>query len=112
MLTATALSISLRVSLSRVLAQATPGCRRTSANSWRNEHTPGDYEKRTVLFSTGAEAIENAVKVARSATGRERVLVFDDAYHGRSLLTMAMTAKENPWNIPRRVNGTFTVSTS
>lgn len=71
----------------------------TAVCRWLNEHTPGDFEKRTALFSTGAEAIENAIKVARSATGRERVLVFDDAYHGRSLLTMAMTAKENPYKL-------------
>ncbi|TDW28773.1 aminotransferase class III-fold pyridoxal phosphate-dependent enzyme [Cryobacterium psychrophilum] len=71
----------------------------TAVCRWLNEHTPGDFEKRTALFSTGSEAIENAVKVARSATGRQRVLVFDDAYHGRSLLTMAMTAKENPYKL-------------
>lgn len=64
---------------------------------WLNENTPGDFEKRTALFSTGAEAVENAVKIARASTGRDKVLVFDDAYHGRSLLTMAMTAKENPY---------------
>lgn len=69
----------------------------TAVCRWLNENTPGDWEKRTALFATGAEAIENAVKVARCATGRERVLVFDDAHHGRSLLTMAMTAKENPY---------------
>jgi len=66
---------------------------------WLNEHTPGDFDKRTALFSTGAEAVENAVKIARSATGRPHVLVFDEAYHGRSLLTMAMTAKENPYRL-------------
>lgn len=71
----------------------------TAVCRWLNEHTPGDFEKRSALFSTGAEAVENAVKVARSATGRERVLVFDDAYHGRSLLTMAMTAKQNPYKL-------------
>lgn len=71
----------------------------TAVCQWLNEHTPGDFEKRTALFSTGAEAIENAVKIARSATGRQKVLVFDDAYHGRSLLTMAMTAKENPYKL-------------
>ncbi|MCI9888591.1 aminotransferase class III-fold pyridoxal phosphate-dependent enzyme [Micrococcales bacterium 31B] len=64
---------------------------------WLNEHVPGDFEKRTGLFSTGAEAIENAIKVARHATGRPNVLVFDEAYHGRSLLTMAMTAKVMPY---------------
>ncbi|MCY7412948.1 MAG: aminotransferase class III-fold pyridoxal phosphate-dependent enzyme [Salinibacterium sp.] len=71
----------------------------TAVCQWLNEHTPGSFEKRTALFSTGAEAIENAIKIARSATGRQKVLVFDDAYHGRSLLTMAMTAKENPYKL-------------
>lgn len=71
----------------------------TQVCEWLNTHTPGDFDKRTALFSTGAEAVENAVKVARAATGREKVLVFDDAYHGRSLLTMAMTAKENPYKL-------------
>lgn len=69
----------------------------TEVCRWLNEHTPGTFEKRTGLFSTGAEAVENAVKIARSATGRPNILVFDEAYHGRSLLTMAMTAKVNPY---------------
>lgn len=69
----------------------------TEVAEWLNRHTPGDFEKRTALFSTGSEAVENAVKIARAATGREKVLVFDDAYHGRTMLTMAMTAKENPY---------------
>lgn len=64
---------------------------------WLNAHTPGDFEKRTALFSTGAEAVENAVKIARAHTGRPGVLVVDEAYHGRSLLTMAMTAKAHPY---------------
>ncbi|MCG2623278.1 aminotransferase class III-fold pyridoxal phosphate-dependent enzyme [Arthrobacter sp. I2-34] len=71
----------------------------TQVAKWLNEHTPGDFDKRTALFSTGAEAVENAVKIARSATGRDKVLVFDEAYHGRSLLTMAMTAKVNPYKL-------------
>ncbi|GAA3313356.1 aminotransferase class III-fold pyridoxal phosphate-dependent enzyme [Arthrobacter ramosus] len=66
---------------------------------WLNENTPGDFEKRTALFSTGAEAVENAIKIARSATRRPNVLVFDEAYHGRTQLTMAMTAKENPYRL-------------
>lgn len=69
----------------------------TKVAAWLNAHVPGGFSKRTALFTTGAEAVENAVKIARAATGRERVLVFDDAYHGRSLLTMAMTAKVNPY---------------
>lgn len=62
-----------------------------------NRLTPGTHAKRTVLFSTGAEAVENAVKIARIATGRTDVVVFDHAFHGRTLLTMAMTAKEIPY---------------
>src|SRR5450755_3172006 len=59
--------------------------------------TPGDHDKRTALFNSGAEAIENAVKIARHATGRQAVVVFDHAYHGRTNLTMAMTAKNMPY---------------
>ncbi|EMY34082.1 4-aminobutyrate aminotransferase [Arthrobacter crystallopoietes BAB-32] len=59
--------------------------------------TPGDHEKRTVLFNSGAEAVENAVKVARIATGRTAVVAFDHAYHGRTNLTMGLTAKANPY---------------
>jgi len=62
-----------------------------------NRITPGDHEKRTALFSTGAEAVENAVKIARVATGRPAVVVLGNAYHGRSLLTMTMTAKAAPY---------------
>jgi 4-aminobutyrate aminotransferase/(S)-3-amino-2-methylpropionate transaminase len=62
-----------------------------------NELTPGRHEKRSVLFNSGAEAVENAVKIARSATGRQAVVVFDHAYHGRTSLTMAMTAKSMPY---------------
>ncbi|MHA7283481.1 4-aminobutyrate--2-oxoglutarate transaminase [Arthrobacter sp. TMS2-4] len=61
------------------------------------ELTPGDFEKRTVLFNSGAEAVENAVKVARLATGRDAVVAFDHAYHGRTNLTMALTAKSMPY---------------
>lgn len=64
---------------------------------WLNDHVPGDFEKKTGLFSTGAEAVENAVKIARAHSGRPGILVIDEAYHGRSLLTMAMTAKEHPY---------------
>ena len=59
--------------------------------------TPGDHDKRTVLFNSGAEAVENAVKVARLATGRTAVVAFDHAYHGRTNLTMALTAKAMPY---------------
>jgi 4-aminobutyrate aminotransferase/(S)-3-amino-2-methylpropionate transaminase len=59
--------------------------------------TPGDFEKRSALFNSGAEAVENAVKIARYATGRPAVVVFDHAYHGRTNLTMALTAKVMPY---------------
>jgi 4-aminobutyrate aminotransferase/(S)-3-amino-2-methylpropionate transaminase len=62
-----------------------------------NRITPGSHDKRTVLFNSGAEAVENAVKIARSFTGRQAVVVFDHAYHGRTNLTMAMTAKNMPY---------------
>jgi 4-aminobutyrate aminotransferase/(S)-3-amino-2-methylpropionate transaminase len=62
-----------------------------------NRITPGDHEKRTVLFNSGAEAVENAVKIARAHTQRDAVVVFDHAYHGRTNLTMAMTAKSKPY---------------
>ncbi len=61
------------------------------------ELTPGEHEKRSALFNSGAEAVENAVKIARAHTGRSAVAVFDHAYHGRTNLTMAMTAKNMPY---------------
>ncbi|MCU1617025.1 MAG: 4-aminobutyrate aminotransferase [Frankiales bacterium] len=59
--------------------------------------TPGGHPKKSALFNSGAEAVENAVKVARVATGRSAVVVFDHAYHGRTNLTMALTAKAMPY---------------
>jgi 4-aminobutyrate aminotransferase/(S)-3-amino-2-methylpropionate transaminase len=59
--------------------------------------TPGGFDKRSALFNSGAEAVENAVKVARYATGRSAVVVFDHAYHGRTNLAMAATAKSMPY---------------
>jgi 4-aminobutyrate aminotransferase/(S)-3-amino-2-methylpropionate transaminase len=61
------------------------------------ELTPGTHAKTSALFNSGAEAIENAVKVARLATGRPAVIVFEHAYHGRTNLTMALTAKNMPY---------------
>lgn len=57
----------------------------------------GSGEQRTVLVNTGAEAVENAVKIARVATGRPAVVVFDGAFHGRTLLAMTMTSKVKPY---------------
>jgi 4-aminobutyrate aminotransferase/(S)-3-amino-2-methylpropionate transaminase len=62
-----------------------------------NALTPGGHEKRTALFNSGAEAVENAVKIARAHTGRPAVVVFDHGYHGRTNLTMALTAKNMPY---------------
>jgi 4-aminobutyrate aminotransferase / (S)-3-amino-2-methylpropionate transaminase / 5-aminovalerate transaminase len=62
-----------------------------------NRLTPGEHEKRSVLFNSGAEAVENAVKIARSFTGRPAVVVFEHGYHGRTNLTMALTAKNMPY---------------
>jgi 4-aminobutyrate aminotransferase/(S)-3-amino-2-methylpropionate transaminase len=59
--------------------------------------TPGEHEKRSALFNSGSEAVENAVKIARAFTGKDAVVVFDHAYHGRTNLTMAMTAKNMPY---------------
>ena len=62
-----------------------------------NRMTPGRFAKKTMLVNSGAEALENAVKIARAATGREAVVVFDHAFHGRTLLTMSMTSKVRPY---------------
>jgi len=59
--------------------------------------TPGDHAKTSALFNSGAEAVENAVKIARLATGRDAIVVVDHAYHGRTNLTMALTAKNMPY---------------
>src|SRR4051812_15754957 len=62
-----------------------------------NDLTPGDHDKRTALFNSGAEAVENAVKIARHYTGKQAVVAFDHAFHGRTNLAMALTAKSMPY---------------
>jgi 4-aminobutyrate aminotransferase / (S)-3-amino-2-methylpropionate transaminase / 5-aminovalerate transaminase len=62
-----------------------------------NRLTPGRFAKKSVLLNSGAEAVENAVKIARAYTKRQAVVVFEHAYHGRTNLTMAMTAKNMPY---------------
>ena len=59
--------------------------------------TPGSHEKRSLLVNSGAEAVENAVKIARAATGRPAVVAFDQAFHGRTLLALSLTAKVVPY---------------
>ncbi len=62
-----------------------------------NELTPGDHVKRSALFNSGAEAVENAVKIARAFTHRQAVVAFEHGYHGRTNLTLALTAKNMPY---------------
>jgi 4-aminobutyrate aminotransferase/(S)-3-amino-2-methylpropionate transaminase len=62
-----------------------------------NRLTPGSGEKRSALFNSGSEAVENAIKIARSYTHKPAVVAFDHAYHGRTNLTMALTAKSMPY---------------
>ncbi|KQX05836.1 MULTISPECIES: 4-aminobutyrate--2-oxoglutarate transaminase [unclassified Leifsonia] len=62
-----------------------------------NRLTPGDFPKRSALFNSGAEAVENAVKIARHYTRKQAVVAFDHAYHGRTNLTMGLTAKNQPY---------------
>jgi 4-aminobutyrate aminotransferase len=64
-----------------------------------NERTPGSWRKKTAFFSTGAEAVENAVKIARAHTGRPGVIAFDGGFHGRTMLGMALTGKVTPYKL-------------
>lgn len=62
-----------------------------------NDLTPGDFDKMTMFANSGAEAVENAVKVARYATGRPGIICFENAFHGRTLLGMSLTSKVKPY---------------
>src|SRR5579872_7267629 len=62
-----------------------------------NALAPGDFPKKTLLLNSGAEAVENAVKIARAYTGRSAVICFEDAFHGRTLLAMSLTSKTHPY---------------
>lgn len=62
-----------------------------------NALVPGDFPKKTLLVNSGAEAVENAVKIARCYTGRPAVICFEDAFHGRTLLAMSLTSKTHPY---------------
>ncbi len=64
-----------------------------------NELSPGDHHKKTMFASTGAEAVENAVKIARYATGRPAIIALASAFHGRTLLTMTLTSKVKPYKL-------------
>ena len=62
-----------------------------------NQAAPGDFAKKTMFANSGAEAVENAIKIARYATGRDAVIAFEDAFHGRTLMTMTLTSKTMPY---------------
>lgn len=62
-----------------------------------NEKAPGNFEKKTVFVTTGAEAVENAIKIARSATGRPAVIAFGGGFHGRTFMGMSLTGKVEPY---------------
>jgi 4-aminobutyrate aminotransferase/(S)-3-amino-2-methylpropionate transaminase len=62
-----------------------------------NELTPGKFPKKTLFVNSGAEAVENAVKIARAYTGRPAIIAFEDAFHGRTMMTLALTSKTHPY---------------
>ncbi|MGA7443802.1 MAG: aspartate aminotransferase family protein, partial [Candidatus Sulfotelmatobacter sp.] len=62
-----------------------------------NEVTPGKFAKKTLFVSSGAEAVENAVKIARACTRRPAIIAFEDAFHGRTMMTLALTSKTHPY---------------
>src|SRR3989454_9233555 len=62
-----------------------------------NELTPGKFPKKTLFVNSGAEAVENAVKIARAHTGRSGIIAFEDAFHGRTMMTLALTSKTHPY---------------
>ncbi|HEX7748196.1 MAG TPA: 4-aminobutyrate--2-oxoglutarate transaminase [Bordetella sp.] len=64
-----------------------------------NQRTPGHHKKKTAFFTTGAEAVENAVKIARAATGRTGVIAFSGAFHGRTFMGLALTGKVSPYKL-------------
>lgn len=64
-----------------------------------NARVPGDFQKKTALFTTGAEAVENAIKFARAATGRSGVIAFGGSFHGRTMMGMALTGKVAPYKM-------------
>src|SRR5438093_4916188 len=62
-----------------------------------NQVTPGNFPKKTLFVSTGTEAVENAVKIARAHTGRPGIIAFEDAFHGRTMMSLALTSKTHPY---------------
>jgi 4-aminobutyrate aminotransferase/(S)-3-amino-2-methylpropionate transaminase len=64
-----------------------------------NALAPGDFPKKTLFMNSGAEAVENAVKIARAHTGRSGVIAFEDAFHGRTMMALALTSKTHPYKV-------------
>ena len=62
-----------------------------------NQVTPGNFPKKTLFVNSGAEAVENAVKIARAHTGRSGIIAFEDAFHGRTMMALALTSKTHPY---------------
>src|SRR5258708_36225708 len=62
-----------------------------------NQVTPGKFPKKTLFLNSGAEAVENAVKIARAYTKRPAIIAFEDAFHGRTMMTLALTSKTHPY---------------
>ena len=83
--------------LTHTLFTVTPYVPYVEVSEILNRHMPGNFKKRSALFNSGAEAVENAIKLARKFTGRNEIAVFDHAYHGRTNLTMAMNFKNMPY---------------
>ena len=86
--------------------QSTHGCFHVTPNDGYvrlaealNARTPGKFAKKTLLVNSGAEAVENAVKIARAYTKRQAIICFEDAFHGRTLLAMSLTSKTNPYKV-------------
>jgi 4-aminobutyrate aminotransferase/(S)-3-amino-2-methylpropionate transaminase len=91
-------AVSKQVSkLTHTLFTVTPYEPYVRAGELLTAHAPGNFKKKAAFFNSGAEAVENAVKIARKATGRTEIAVFDHAYHGRTNLTMSMNFKVHPY---------------
>jgi 4-aminobutyrate aminotransferase / (S)-3-amino-2-methylpropionate transaminase / 5-aminovalerate transaminase len=80
-----------------VCVQVTPYENYVQLAERMNQVTPGKFAKKTLLVNSGAEAVENAVKIARAHTGRPGIIAFEDAFHGRTMMTLALTSKTHPY---------------
>jgi len=78
-------------------AQVTPYEQYVRLAERMNQVTPGKFPKKTLFLNSGAEAVENAIKIARAHTGRSGVIAFEDAFHGRTMMALALTSKTHPY---------------